>query len=36
MRKTLLKALWAITFTGLLAHVAFFFVVTERQVRLHF
>ena len=36
MNDNLLKALWAITFTGLLAHVAFFVVVTERQVRLRF
>ena len=36
MKDKLLKALWAITFTGLLAHVAFFFVITERQLRLHF
>ena len=36
MKDKLLKALWTITFTGLLAHVAFFVVVTERHVRLHF
>ena len=36
MKDNLLKALWAITFTALLAHVAFFVVVTERQVRRHF
>jgi len=36
MKDKLLRALWAISFTGLLAHVAFFFVITERQLRLHF
>ena len=36
MTDKLLRALWAISFTGLLAHVAFFFVITERQLRLHF
>jgi hypothetical protein len=36
MKSTLLKALWAIAATALLAHVAFFFVVLERHVRLHF
>lgn len=36
MTHSLLKALWAIGFAALLAHVAFFFVVTEQQVRLHF
>ena len=36
MRDKLLRALWAISFTGLLAQVVFFFVITERQLRLHF
>ena len=36
MTDKLLRALWAVSFTALLAHVAFFVVVTERQVRLHF
>jgi hypothetical protein len=36
MKTNLLRALWAISFAALLAHVAFFMVVTERQVRLHF
>jgi hypothetical protein len=36
MKSTLLKALWAISATALLAHVAFFFVVYERNIRLHF
>jgi hypothetical protein len=36
MKDKLLRVLWAISFTGLLAHVAFFFVITERQLRVHF
>ena len=31
-----LKALWAVAATALFAHVAFFVVVMERNVRLHF
>ena len=36
MKRTLLRALWAITATALLAHIAFFFVVLEGNIRLHF
>jgi len=35
-RLPLLGTLWAVAFVVLLAHVGFFVVVMERQVRLHF
>ena len=34
--RRLLGALWAVAFVALVAHVGFFVVVMEKQVRLHF